>query len=510
MSNLRVTEGAVLVGTGRTELHVARKQRVPPVTVSHVDSCHHGQSVLCMGQDSKKALEALSTYYMQLIQRLPGSSVKRELKAEDLVSSATSSVCVTGILTSMPDLVEQSDTMQWELAPIDNPNSIDSVKSALEHISAPEESEKRRVISLFPKNVPRFTGAYKGALLRVTGDPFKFDTSGAPTSIGLTKIEAPVRPTFPWSGAAKVEPSETISNYRNTPYRMLLVAGTFGNTFVPIRKAIQVAATRGANTLVLCGPFLTLPPAGKDLLVREGITSITYEDQLSSLIDVIEEELQAVNKVRNAVPLGVYLVPSLEDVSSMPVLPQVAFPLGSGEGWCCTSNPTTLEVLPDTEFDRIPIRISVCAAGALDAVNDAMCERWTDRIDRLKRASEAVVSSGLLFPITAIPSTFHNMPELTSLRVSPTPEKVPHMIVTTSKRVQSVACITHSSSADLSSQGDGILFIALATEGREQTEGGLFTFQGVEVTIPDVTAASTQGLGERAVAVVLTIECLVN
>lgn len=509
MSNLRITEGAILVGSSRADAQLRRFPAMPQVTTSHTDSCQHGQSALCMGQDGKKALKSLATYYFEQAQRLPpASSLKQDvgLKAEgeegDNDNNGTPTVCLTGIITAVPDVIDQIDTMQWELTPIDNIHSLESVQEALEHISAPEEHEKRRVVSLYPKKVPRFTGVYKGALVRVTGVPFKFDTSGNPSTVGLTKIDTPQRPTFPWSASTKDEPTE--STGLAAPSRMLFVAGPFDNSFLPVRYAIQTAATRGANMLVITGPFVGAPPKEQDLLIQEGITTITFEDRLSALIDMIEEELEKVRKMRNAVPLSVYLVPSMEDVSCMPILPQVAFPLGSGEGWHCVSNPVTVEATASSAASD-PLRVRVCAANAVDAVNEMMCERWTDRVNRISRASEAVVASRLVLPITNIPSSSHNLVELGALKITDG-SQFPHIVVTTTSRVQSFGSMTHSTNTELGEAGDGCLFIALATGGRDRTSN-IFSFQGVEVTIGDTAEAAKKGLGGgRAIATVLTID----
>lgn len=507
MSNLRITEGALLLGATRAENQLRRFPAMPQVLTTHTDSCTHGQSALCMGQDGKKALASLANYYFEQGQRLPPVSVKHEgdgLKAEEEDGAQT--VCITGIITAVPDIIDQVDTMQWELTPINNIQSLESVQEALEHISAPEEHEKRRVVSLYPKKVPRFTGVYKGVLVRVTGVPFKFDTSGNPSTVGLFKIEMPMRPTFPWSVATKDESSEPTA--LAAPCRMLFVAGPFDNSFAPVGHAIQAAATRGANVLVITGPFVGEPPKEQDLLIQEGIASITFEDRLSALIDLIEEELVKVRSLRNAVPLSVYLVPSMEDVSSMPILPQVAFPLGSGDGWCCVSNPVTLETATATGAPA-PLRVRVCASNAVDSVNDMMSERWSDRVNRLQRASEAVVASRLVLPITTIPSPSHNLVELGALRIAEDGQ-LPHIVVSTTSRVQSIGALTHSASADLAGEGDGCLFIALATGGRTRTAEGIFSFQGVEVTIPDLADSAKRGLGGgRAVATVLTIDGMI-
>eukprot|EP00658_Telonema_sp_P-2_P004304 TRINITY_DN11615_c0_g1_i4.p2 TRINITY_DN11615_c0_g1~~TRINITY_DN11615_c0_g1_i4.p2 ORF type:complete len:154 (+),score=49.22 TRINITY_DN11615_c0_g1_i4:119-580(+) len=146
--------------------------------------------------------------------------------------------------------------------------------------------------------------------------------------------------------------------------------------------------------------------------------------------------------------------------------------------------------------------------GSEMCIRDSNAEYGTDRVNRITRASEAVLTSRLMLPITTIPSSSHNLVELGALKITDGTQ-FPHIVVTTTSRVQSFGSVTHSTNTELGEAGDGCLFIALATGGRDRASGNIFSFQGVEVTIADTAEAAKKGLGGgRAIATVLTIDGL--
>lgn len=468
-------EGALLIGQHRAPPTIKHPQSKPRPTQQATDSVSFDNLELCFGQTSDVAVEALTYYFTHMV----------SLLSDSFSATQPKELVLTGIITSVPDQLENEEFAAWEFLPIDNISDVDSVTATIRELL--KNNDKLETILLYPKELQRYTGVYPGVVVRILGMPFKFDVDGAPTAVGLSNIAFPCRPPYRW-GAANVSESSN-----PTPARIHFVSGPFTREiFTPITQAIKSAALRGACALVVYGPFVS----EKDSNHQKG----TFDDTLNLMLDEVETAM-ALPEVSASLLACVYFVPSLKDVNNYPVLPQPKFSIMDDEKYKVVSNPTTLSI------GGITILCSNFAS--VEAVAQVMADKWTDK-HKLLRAGECVLRERLAAPLLSFPPKHHDLKSLHSMAIMDDLEmSPPHVVVFTSQRDQSMAFISHSDRLDLSDpQGDGAVVITLGTTGRKIVDSQ-YNFQAVELTVPDVLAAATGGLGGRSTVTILNQTCYV-
>lgn len=491
---MSVFEGALLLGATRPPptLKYGAYQKKRPEHASS-DSVPFDDMELCNNQTSEEAVKALTFYLSHMVSLLTDPLTSASASPSQNISH--NEVILTGIITAIPDIVDNTETSYWEMLVIESRvgTDIDTVEvAARELILHPDKLE---TVLLYPRGLQRFTGVYPGAVLRVKGEAFKFDVSGQPTSVGVTDACFPQRPPISWGKPNMADSTNP------THARIHCAAGPFPRRdFSPIVHSIKVAAQRGANVLICYGPFVPEVPT-KD---ATALVTQTFEDTLNSMFDLVEATLTEDEEVKRSSLERVYFVPSLQDINNFPVFPQPKFAIAEGcDQYKVVANPATITVGG--------ITLKCANYPSVDMLAETMMERWHDR-QRLIRAGECLMRDRLLIPFGGFPSRHIDLKWLQTLKIMDDLEfEPPHAVIFSSKRDQSMAFITHSDRADLADPADGSLIVTLATAGRKVEIDGTYNYQVVEITIPDITAAASGGLGEgRSSVVILNETCKID
>lgn len=487
---LSVREGALLIGNARAVPHLKHPGHKAKPTISSVDSVSFDAFELCGNQTGDEAVKALSYYLGTMVSHLKETF---EGPASAAVAGTTS-VVLTGVITSVPDALDNHENATWELLAIENHVDTDNVEAAARELLA--NPDRLETVLLHPKSLSRFTGVYPGVVVRIRGTVYKSDLMGTPTSVGVDDLCLPSRPPIRW-------PAPNTSEATNpTPARVHFVAGPYtrNGIFTPLEAAVRVAAQRGANAIVMYGPFVPEVPSQN----LGAVNNQTFDDSLNQFFDAIEAALHD-SAVANSALERVFVVPSLDDITSLPILPQPKLAIDdTAEKYKVVSNPCAITVAGVTfKCANVP---------SVDDVSKVMAERWHNDKRRLLRAGESVLRDRLLAPLLGFPAKTHDMRWLSALALMDDLEMdPPHAVVFPTPRDNAIAFLSHSDQTDLSDpEGDGALVLMLPTAGRV-IEQGVYNYDVVEVTMPDALAAATGGLGGgRATVTVLHETCPID
>ncbi|AIO01066.1 hypothetical protein LPMP_321810 [Leishmania panamensis] len=292
-------------------------------------------------------------------------------------------------------------------------------------VEADEEAAVRDGIrlSLYTRQVSRFTGLYPGMAVGIIGEPFQRSTRGVLTGILVREFVLPSRPMLPWRVDRPLLSASMTSNAGTggltdgsvSSVRIHFCSGPFPRRDVSalLRMVTCQALHRGADILVVGGPFI--PPFAsefeRDLLPSLGAT---FNEVMEGFVDILEETLKNYYSTRPLLPhMKVLLVSHRDDVTQVPVLPTTMYAIADTDDILIRSNPCRLSVNG--------VHVSVCNEDVVGDMRERMVERWPTAEGSLRRVVEALVNGRLYAPLYGFPVTTVDLKHLPHLRMDYVP-----------------------------------------------------------------------------------------
>ncbi|KAG5496233.1 hypothetical protein JKF63_02534 [Porcisia hertigi] len=274
-------------------------------------------------------------------------------------------------------------------------------------------------ISLYTRQVSRFTGLYPGMAVGVIGEPFQRSARGVLTGVLVREFVLPSRPVLPWRVDRPLPSLSSASNSRmadpdgggSAAVRIHFCSGPFPRRDVSglLRTVTSQALRRGADVLIIGGPFI--PPFisefERGLLPSLGAT---FNEMMESFVDTLEETLTNYYATRQLLPhIKVLLVSHRGDVTQIPVLPTTMYAIADTDDILVRSNPCRLSVNG--------VHVSVCNEDVVGDMRERMVERWPTPEGSLRRVVEALVNGRLYTPLYRFPVTTADLKHLPHLRM---------------------------------------------------------------------------------------------
>lgn len=524
-----------------------------PVTFLADHTVDYNRSFYGNTQQTTVARQALIAYYRRQLTRVlqapafhapVGAPTATTDRAEEEGSSSDPNsskneplVRVVGILTQLPEphSIGKDRLAPWEFYAVNNVHDDDQLHTAFDALVSTStlvgsggdfQDYIPGRLALFCGSVARYTGLYPGVCVGVRGTVCRRDLEGRITSLLVKDIVTAPRPLYPWNVVSQTTasaPSAPLSSPQiRVPIRVQMATGPFPRRdMVDILTAcIQNALHRQTDVLLLGGPFF--PPFQDYEKTELALMKSTLEDQLSGLVDHIERVLSH-NRAKNQRALKVLLVPSIQDLMQVPVLPQpmLSLALDDDSAVRTLSNPC--------RFSVQGVAFGFLNYDVLAEVQETMVEKLPTPSGNLQRVAESIVQSRMFCPTQQVPSPNVDLRHLGSLSLSKhavqeqeipastdpesdaaagmdstspaattaVPEAIPHVLWMPSLKPEFSFC-THSRDQDLlgEAEGNGSLIInpQVWSKARNATTG--YFLNVAEITIGDSQAVASFGVAE--------------
>lgn len=311
------------------------------------------------------------------------------------------------VVSSLPDTRRGTAGLPWAVSVLSLPPSGWDVDGLIAELLERRPYDCRLPtfdLPVWAMDFHRFAGCYPGAVLGIVGHVLKRDGQRRPTSVGLRRLLHPPMPPVPWPlsrGAAGLPPS-LARHGGPVPLRMHFCSGPFPRRYRDsfLKSAVSCAVARGADLLVIAGPFTP-----EDSADDTAFATVSYTDSYLWIEGELGVQLRGTRT-------RVVLVPSLDDVLVPPVLPQPPldiFPQGEGESVFVASNPCEISIAG--------VRVGVCAADVLSTLKEGYAERGYASDSQQGRLAETVLLSGLFSPVLSFPSPQHEATLLDRMRL---------------------------------------------------------------------------------------------
>ncbi|CUG88809.1 DNA polymerase alpha/epsilon subunit B, putative [Bodo saltans] len=334
---------------------------------------------------------------------------------------------MVGVVTQLNDphsLDAASRNAPWEFYQITDASNEDQLSPIIEALSATRPDISAAVeggdnseyvagrVSLFCGKVSHFTGMYPGAVVGIIGTPWRRDMDGRLTSVLVSSLIQPRRPIPKWLGASSLTTANTHTpSMPRVAARVMYVSGPFPRREVTriLQSVVDNAVQRQATLLVIGGPIHTSYDESELTVVMAQAS--TFADQIDQTIGSLEQHLGSLSQTNpQAKALRIVVVPSLDDVTQIPVLPQlqhaVDTPLIMGTNPCrIVHNGITIGILQhDTVSD----------------MREHMIERMQGREEgSLQRVVETILGSRLYTPMFQVPNPIVDTKHLAALSIAP-------------------------------------------------------------------------------------------
>jgi hypothetical protein len=232
-------------------------------------------------------------------------------------------------------------------------------------------------VTLYATDLPRFTGIFPGAVVGVRGTVLKRDTSTMrPKDVALNRIVLPKLPVRQLVAATDATPRSL---------RVHFAAGPYGRDATALQSAVaklmDLAVQRRAQLSFICGPFAPVPAVGDHLAV----------DRLPTDLELFAMNKQALTFAAAHPSTRFVLVPAVNDITCVPVMPQVP-PYALGE------SPVT-EYSNPCEATAAGLTIGVCSYDAFSLLKGVQLERGVPPEARLRQLCHSLVRSGVYVPV---------------------------------------------------------------------------------------------------------------
>ena len=239
-------------------------------------------------------------------------------------------------------------------------------------------------VALFATDLPRFTGIYPGAVVGIRGAVLKRDASTMrPRDVAVNEVIHPSipRPAYGPGGAAPTGPGGV---------RIMVACGPYpagGETLQSaVMKIYSIAQHRGAQMVVIAGPYITAPTPGK--VQTEQVNRRNIENMVN---EVVTQSGRTPDRKCRAV-----FMPALDDISCVPVMPQlpsVCFDeFDSAAVDVTASNPCEFTVAG-------ALRIGVCNYDAIALLRGAQLDRGLPPDASIRQVCHSIARSGVYAPV---------------------------------------------------------------------------------------------------------------
>lgn len=444
---------------------------------------------------------------------------------------------MVGVVTSLNDphsLDAVSRNAPWEFYHITDPSDDDQLVPIIEALSATRPDitagldERGGYVpgrtSLFCGKVTHFSGMFPGAVVGVVGTPCRRDMEGRLTSVLVSELIQPRRLLPKWLNAPKGLDAQRTPAAQRQAARIMYLSGPFPRRALLdiLTSAIENAVQRQATLLIIGGPILVTFDESDDGVVMS--LSKTFADQLEDVVTALETHLSTIAATNpQAKALKIVMVPSLDDVTQIPVLPQLQYGIDIDD-----ASPIMMGTNP-CRIVHHGITIGVLQHDVVSEMRERMIERMQGREEgSLQRVVETILASRLYTPMFEVPSRIVDAQHLSALSiVGPSGKSVALVNSEEDTRSDNQSPMKHTTGYDdvphlifLPSAKPQFAFAARTANGEDTSSGPMVVnpmvwnhrnkrqthfLNMVEVTIPDPVLASRLGLAHKDIDAAVSV-----